>query len=86
MIARHLAQLALAHEVQARVAEMRDEHAVVVEKRGHQCGAHAGVLRLVLRRLIDRAVRAQHLLAQEASRDGLVGARSIWLGCVLSST
>ena len=72
MVARHLLELALARHVEARVAEMRRQHAVVVEQAYHQRRAHAGVLRLALRGLEDRGVRFQHLLAHQARGDLLV--------------
>ena len=69
MVARHLLKLAVAQHVEPRVADVRDQHAVVVEQADHQRRAHAGVLRLALRRLVDRAVRLQHLVAHQPRRD-----------------
>src|SRR5678816_3121786 len=45
----------------------RDQHLVVVVQAHDQRGAHAGVLRLALRRLVDRRVRLEHLLAHHLS-------------------
>jgi hypothetical protein len=42
--------------VQPRVADVADRHLVVVEQSHHQRRAHAGILRLALRRLIDGAI------------------------------
>src|SRR5688572_1843295 len=75
VIARDLGKLAVAHAVQARVAEVRDQDLVVVEQAHHQRGAHAGVLRLALRRLVDGGVGLDHLLADHARRERRLGVR-----------
>jgi hypothetical protein len=42
--------------VEPGIADMRDRHHVVVEQCHHQGRAHAGILRLALRRLVDRRI------------------------------
>ena len=71
MVAGDLLERLAAQAVEAGVADVPDRHLVVVPQRHHQRRAHAGVLRLALRRLVDRGVGALARARRSASRRSL---------------
>ncbi len=64
MVHRDLLEAVAAQAIHARVADVRDRHAIVVEQARDQRRAHAFALRLGLRGLIDDFVRAVDRVAK----------------------
>ncbi|MNC86981.1 hypothetical protein D3C83_26740 [compost metagenome] len=65
MIARDLLERVIAQPVKTRIADVADRDPVVMPERDDQRSAHAGILRLALRRLVDRGVGARGLVMDE---------------------
>ena len=66
MVTRHLLKSIVAQPVEPGVPDVADRHLIVMPQRHHQCGAHAGVLRLALRCLVNGKVGFYGMFADQA--------------------